>query len=339
LAAQDEPADFGIWLGDEACALFGGDSEKDARTEPVVRESWRTWRQFMQPLLAQLPTFLVLGNHEGEAGFYQQFNRERDVHLQRWATIARKQYFPNPLPTTYREGGENEGLRGILDIGMAGGANDGNCSPLQNYFAWTWGDALFVVLDVFRYTDRRWGVAERPEDWTLGAVQLKWLERVLSESRARWKFVVSHHLVGGSPWDGQCKEKNAGRAYGRGGARYARIGEQAIITDIMKRVGSQFFLYGHDHVFAHQEAEGIHFVCCGRPTSVPFWASSPGFVEAYGDHRARDPHDFIMDVGYTRLTVGPDKVVFEYVKTGNDPKGGENITANVGDVVHRFEVT
>ncbi len=195
------------------------------------------------------------------------------------------------------------------------------------------------MLDVHRYTNIGLDTPVRPEDWTLGIAQQRWFESVLKESDARWKFVIAHHLVGGSIWDGKCENKNSGYAYGRGGARYATVGEQARITEAIKKHGAQFFVYGHDHIFAHQEAEGIHFVCCGRPTSVPFWASAPGFVEAYGDRSQRNPHAFIMDVGYTRLTVGPDKVAFEYVKTGMDPKGGENIEGKVGDVVHRFEVT
>ncbi len=121
---REEPADFGIWLGDESSALFGGDLDTDARIESVVRERWRNWRQFMQPLLAEMPTFMVLGNLEGEAGFYQQLNRESGVFLQRWATIARKRYFPNPLPTTYGEGGEDERWRGFIDSGKTGGADE-----------------------------------------------------------------------------------------------------------------------------------------------------------------------------------------------------------------------
>jgi len=69
------------------------------------------------------------------------------------------------------------------------------------------------------------------------------------------------------------------------------------------------------------------------------WVQEEGFIEAYGDFHARDPHDFFLDVGYTKLTVSPNEVVFEYIKTGMDPDGNENIKANVGDVVHRVAVS
>ena len=338
-AVRKGPHDFCVFLGDEAGVHFAGD--RDARhSRDLARERWRQWRDVAADLLADVPSFMVLGNHEGEAGFYQEMEEERGAYLQRWGTIERKRHFLNPVPLTYPEGGENEYWRGTSGRGPTGGAEEGNCSPLQNYFAWTWGDALFVVLDVHRYTNVGKGTPQQPEDWTLGQAQLDWFERVATKSSARWKFVIAHHVVGGSEWSTNCKVRNSGYAYGRGGARYARVGEQSKITDIMKRAGCQFFVYGHDHIFAHQQDEGIHYVCCGRPTFVPsHWADEAGFVEAYGDHRARDPYDFFMDVGYTRLTVGPEKVAFEYIKTGMDPKGAENIKVNVGDVVHRFEVT
>lgn len=341
-AVIDDHPDFGVFIGDEVGITVGY-----LRKEPGVRQDaslamtrWLEWRQFIGALLANVPTFFVLGNHEGEAGYYQDMNLKGDIFAQRWSTIARKRYFLNPLPTTYPEGGEDEGWRGSADRESTGGADEGNCSPLENYFAWTWGDALFAVIDVHRYTKVGRNTPRRPEDWSLGAPQRLWLEHVLGQSNARWKFVLSHHVVGGSKWDSSGRQAQPAYAYGRGGAQYCRIGEQAMLTDIMKKHGAQFFVYGHDHIFAHQQAEGIHYICCGRPTRVPnTWVTAPGFMEAYGDYRARDPHAFIMDVGYTRLTVSPSEVVFEYVKTGMDPDGNENIKANVGDVVHRVAVS
>jgi hypothetical protein len=347
---KDEP-DFCVFIGDEVGIAFDYLTTRpgDVRDESIAFTHWQKWRRFMEPLLASIPSYFVLGNHEAEAGYYQDFNLEGSVFVQRWSTIARKRYYLNPLPTTYPEGGENDGW---TDSGVAakagaekaGAERDGaereSRSPLQNYFAWSWGDALFVVLDVHRYTNIGKNTPARPEDWTLGREQSHWLEQVLSKSSARWKFVLSHHLVGGSHWDSSGRDRQPDYAYGRGGARYARIGEQSKITDLMKKHGAQFFVYGHDHIFAHQQAEGVHFVCCGRPTMVPMtWVTAPGFIEAYGDYKDREPHAFIMDVGFTRLTVSPKEVVFEYVKTGMDPGGNENLEANVGDVVQRFAIS
>ncbi|HUU83290.1 MAG TPA: metallophosphoesterase [Phycisphaerae bacterium] len=335
----DRP-DFVVFLGDEA----GIHHLKDRRRS-LSRESadfrWASWRLAFAPLLAAVPSCIALGNHEGEAGFYQHVPRRHgSAYLQRWGTIARKRYCRNPSFATYPEGGENENWIGDQDSPATGGAADGNCSPLENYYAWTWGDALFVVLDVHRYTNIGGLRPNVVEQWTLGKAQLQWFERVLTGSRARWKFVVAHHLVGGYAWDLDGTSRATDYVYGRGGARYARVGEQDRITQIMKQVGAQFFLYGHDHMFAHRQAEGIHFVCCGRPTWLSAaWWETPGWREAYGDAAARDPHDFYGAIGYTRLTVGPDEARIQYLRTATDPKGTENVSTPVGQVVHEFAVS
>ena len=337
-AAFGDKPDFSIFLGDEA-GIHTREAHFGPTTQNLAFERWRLWRITMAPLLAGCPSYFVLGNHEGEAGYYQRFTAKgRPAHLQRWGTIARKRYCLNPLPNTYPEGGENEGWRGLQRFAATGGAEEGNCSPLQNYFAWTWGDALFVVLDVQRYTNigKREGPMD-PQEWTLGGRQLRWFEQVLTSSRARWKFVIGHHVVGGSDCDASCYFRKTTAAYGRGGGRYALVGEQARITKIMRRAGAQFFLYGHDHVFAHQQADGIHFVCCGRTSWLqPQWWDQDGWIEAYGDTAARNPNDFYAAIGFARLSVSPEQVKIEYIRTGTDEEKGENIDPPEGQTVYEF---
>ncbi len=334
--AADAP-DFVVFIGDEASLIrdvYRGRRVTDADT----RESWTLWRTLYADLLAAVPSCLVLGNHEGEAGYYQDYrptNGAAPLYLQRTATIGRKQFVLNPLPTTNPEGGEDEGWRGDQDSAATGGASEGNCSPLENYYAWTWGDALFVVLDVHRYTNPGGGTPETPEQWTLGDAQMAWFERTLAASTARWKVVLGHHLVGGWPYDGAGTRRPTKYCYGRGGGRYARVGEQARVNDLMKAHGARFFLYGHDHVFAHQPADEIEFVCCGRPSYLnPEWFNRPVWPEAYGSYRQRD---FLAALGYTRLTVAPDRLVLDYVRAAADPGGGENVDTPVGEVAYRAE--
>jgi hypothetical protein len=332
----DRP-DFVIFLGDEAGITARHDLPGFMRQQRAD-ERWHLWRATSGPLLSSLPSFMVLGNHEGEAGFYQS---ERSgpgfAYYQRWGTIARKRHCLNPLPETYPEGGENEGWAGDPKSEATGGGEEGNCSPLQNYYAWSWGDALFVVLDVLRYTNVGNATPSTPHQWTLGAAQLQWLERVLSGSRARWKFVIGHHVVGGSEWDLEGKSRITEYAYGRGGARYARVGEQARVTEIMRKHGARFYLYGHDHVFCHQKDEDISYVCCGRTTTLSYeWWRNPGWKEAYGEAASRNPHDFFGAIGYTRLTIAPEKVDVEYIRTGTDPWRKENVEAPEGEVVYGF---
>ena len=313
VVAADRP-DFVIFAGDEAGVFVVGDEE--GATPELVERRWRRWRQVSDALLAGTPSFMVLGNHEGEAGYYRSYERAGAVEaLQDWGTAARLRHYVNPDGGTYPEGGEPR---------------------LQNYFAFTWGDALFVVIDVHRYTGADGQTPERVEDWTLGAEQREWLERTLLGSGARWKFVVGHHLLGGWNYDLAGRRQDTRYKYGRGGARYATVGEQGWLDQLMERAGAQVFFYGHDHVFSHQRETAVHYVCCGRTSAHSRgdnrWWRNKGWKEAYGDYEARDPHDFYAAIGYTRLEVSPENVALQYVRSLEEPD--DNVTTPVRGVVH-----
>ncbi len=84
----------------------------------------------------------------------------------------------------------------------------GNSTPdqtvgmLEDYYAWEWGDALFIVLDPYRFTPPSRGTTD---NWnpTLGDEQYQWLKQTLETSNAKWKFVFIHQLVGGAGKDGR----------------------------------------------------------------------------------------------------------------------------------------
>ena len=67
------------------------------------------------------PVFLALGNHDGEGG-----SRDGGA-MSDWSLANRKKYFPNPEPDSFFTGNKT----------------------LQDYYAFTWGDAIFIVLDPF----------------------------------------------------------------------------------------------------------------------------------------------------------------------------------------------
>ena len=80
----------------------------------------------------------------------------------------------------------------------------------EDYYAWEWGDALFVVIDPFQYTmnlpyaPRQEKAADDPVtgdqwSWTLGAQQFNWFKQIIQNSNAKYKFVFSHQMVGGIP--------------------------------------------------------------------------------------------------------------------------------------------
>jgi 3',5'-cyclic AMP phosphodiesterase CpdA len=218
--------DFAFMLGDNIQTLAGVMIEK--RSGPIL---YANLRHALGRLPSSVPVFNVIGNWEGENGWYPP--KERG-----WAREARRAFIPTPDPNTYPEGG-----------GQAG-----------DYYGFTWGDVLLLALNVTGYTLLDHSLPYpigKPDDWTVGDEQKSWLYKQLSTSNARWKLLLIHHTVGGNGGD------DAASRYGRGGGRAAKIGEQAKIHEWMREFGVQALFYGHDHVFTDIPVDGIHYVCVG----------------------------------------------------------------------------
>ena len=256
-------------------------------------------RRYYGPLANTAPVFLLLGNHDGE-GSYQD-STPFGFDLQALSYQARSNFFSNPDNATYAFGS----------------------GPKEDYFAWEWGDALFVAINPFSYTGSAnpTGVVPYGSGWHLGNAQLLWLENVLSASTARWKFIFSHHILASWEYDG----------YGRGGARYAHDHEQGVIHQMMLDYGAQIFFYGHDHVFADGTADGIHYTLGSKCFSdgLPGWvrpnnAEYPYFLDAY-------PYGFYTDKGHIHVKVGPRSVRVDFVKSSLDD--GEN-----GKIIYSYHL-
>jgi len=221
--------DFTLMLGDNIQTYVShGGPLGDPSQGPQL---YMHLRRALGSLPSQVPLFSAIGNWEGENGWHGARQRE-------WARDARTAFLPNPDSTTFPEGG----------------------SPYQDYYGFTWGDALFVVLNPLSYTTTDHTHQKGPgraDEWTLGEAQKKWVYELLSKSKARWKLLFMHHPVGGNAGN----ELNS--RYGRGGGRAARIGEQALLHSWMKQFGVQALFYGHDHVFTDMAVDGIHYVCVG----------------------------------------------------------------------------
>ena len=153
----DSP-DFHIDLGD-TFMTDKHESRKDAARQYLAQ------RYYFGQIAHSVPLFLVLGNHDGESP------RGRDGEadsLAVWSQQMRTRYFPNPVP-------------GHLLHGQLDEPSGGRVAP--GLFAWEWGDALFVVLDPFWYSN---GARPARDNWTrtLGAEQYRWLAQTLAASDA-----------------------------------------------------------------------------------------------------------------------------------------------------------
>ena len=270
LVLKDRP-DFIVNLGD-IIDLHGFGFNIPVPEARWARKGLLAYRRLLGPLGARASHFTVMGNWDGEKGHFTEEEKTR-------SRTQRVKILPNPRPDTYPEGG----------------------SPHQDYYAFTWGDALFVVLNVISYTptehllDRTLDPG-RPDDYTLGKAQLSWLESTLRSSTARWKFICIHHAAGGR--GGAARNS----AYGRGGGRAARVGEQARIHDLMKKHGAQICFYGHDHVFTDMVVDGIHYTLpgsCGAPWK--FSKKETGYERYWPDS------------GYARVRVDADRVEVTFI--------------------------
>ena len=186
------------------------------------------YRRHMAPLSVSCPHFGLIGNWEGKSG---------KIPAENAALVAnvRRRFAPNPDHVTYEQRG----------------------SPNEDYYAFDWGPALFVVLNVQSYSAPS-GPRSSPmddvalmEDWMLGAAQFSWLEGVLAASDHPFKFVCIHHPVGGNA------ATRFETLYGRGGPRAATVGEQRLGHEIMREFGVQIFFFGHDHVFLDEVVDSM----------------------------------------------------------------------------------
>jgi len=311
--AADEP-DFLIDLGDTfMCEDYSGGDVHDF-DEAVTRHLAQ--RPYLGLVCHSAPLFFVLGNHEGEQGW----RLDGTLHnVAIWATNARKLLYPNPVPDEFYTGCECEhefvGLR-------------------ENYYAFEWGDALFVMLDPYWYTTSKpHGAGGSPGsgdnwDWTLGYAQYDWLRQTLENSTATFKFVFSHQVVGGADLYGRGGIEAASHALGGAGSfewggedltggygfDRERPGWGVPIHDLLASNNVTIFFHGHDHVFVKQELDGVVYQECPVPSDAMY--GSGHFAYQYGD--------LVPNSGHLRVTVSPSEVTVDYVRAflpGDGPDG------------------
>jgi hypothetical protein len=319
--ALDDP-DFHIDLGDTLFAedYSGGDvlDFEDTMTRLISH------RPFLYPLCSSTPLFLVLGNHEGEQGW--RLNGTAD-NVAVWATNARKLLYPNPQPNDFYSGdAENTEFVGLR----------------QDYYAFEWGDALFIALDPFWHTARSphgaggFPGSENNWDWSLGFVQYNWLRDVLRTSDATFKFVFLHQIVGGNDLYGRGGIEAAKHLLGgfgsfewggedpSGSAAFSRrrAGWGRPIHRLLADNDATILFHAHDHVFFKQELDGIVYQECPQPADAMYGDGL--FLYRYGD--------LVPNTGYLRVTVAPPRVHVEYVRAYLPGEGTS------GEVAYEYEI-
>lgn len=305
-AGSDNP-DFHVDLGDTfECESYVGHDAVDY--EDAVKRHLDQ-RPFLDLICHSAPFFFVLGNHEGEQGWRLDGTPD---NLAVWAANARKLVYPLPVPDGFYTGNVDE----VEFVGLR-----------EDYYAWEWGDALFVVLDPFWYTTTKphnyGGVPGSGDnwDWTLGQQQFEWLEETLQSSSATFKFVFAHHVTGGVTTYGRGGVEAASHALGgRGSFEWGgedlsgdyvfdvmRPGWGDPIHQLMVANNVSIFFHGHDHVFVKQELDGVVYQECPQPADVSYGA---GF-SVEGCYWSGDR---VNNSGHLRVTVSPFETTADYIR-------------------------
>lgn len=307
-----DSADFMISLGD----TFGDDHTPLTTTDQDMKELHLDYRQYLGAVCHSMPFFFCLGNHEGESGYWLDQTPPNNIAV--YGTNWRKYYYPNPFPNNFYTGNTTVEPWGI--------------GHPENYYAYTWGDALFVVLDVYRDCD----VNEKPKnwEWTLGKDQYDWFRKTLETSKAPLKFVFAHHNRGqgrggieparGYEWGG----------YGNNGSGawefdQMRPGWGKPIHQLMADNGVQVFFQGHDHLFAWEKKDGVVYQEVPMPSDTSYKIGVTDNGDAYTD--------VILDgSGHLRLTIENRCATIDYV-AAYLPKDTTRVKKN-GAVRYSYQV-
>jgi len=290
-----EKADFFITLGDD----FSIDTGNMASAPEKVAQVYINQRNFLGMGGVSMPVFLVNGNHE-QAAMYLLNGTPNNPAV--WAGNSRNRYYPNPAPDSFYTGDAEP----VEHIGL-----------LRDYYAFTWGDALFISIDPYWHSKvpvdnvLANNGAKRADLWdiTHGEAQYRWLQKTLSESKAKYKFIFAHHVLGtgrgaveiadGYEWGGKGKT-------GEWEFDKRRPGWEMPIHQMMVKYGVSIFFQGHDHLFVHQQKDGVVYQETPTPAD-PNYDNPNAAAYKTGEH--------YNAAGHIRVTISPQNAKVDYIRS------------------------
>ena len=319
--ASDRP-DLYFMLGDDFSIsgqlpnFFQGD--RSTLTQSFVDDVYINQRRFLGLMAKSTALFPVNGNHE-EARRSLLGTPLHDVAI--FAGRARNRYFPVPTPDEFYSGNPEP----VPGIGLLG-----------DYFAFEWGDALFVSLDPYWHSTRvtegiggmgagmgsdppreeivdEWNALTRPNgnlwDATIGDAQYEWLKTTLEESNAEYKFVFTHHVLGTGRGGIERATKYEWGGYTNDGEwefDTQRPNWELPIHQLMVENGVTIFFQAHDHIFVHQELDGIVYQSVPNPADDTYTGRNKN---------AYLSGDILDSSGYLNVTVSPEDVKVDYIRS------------------------
>ncbi len=276
-----------------------------------------------------IPFFFGLGNHEAEYGYLFNAATDKQNNIPAWDLKARKAFYPAPTPDGFYAGNPTP-----KDY------TGGTLGLLEDYYAFEWGEALFIMLDPFWNTNTNPNSSNDAWNWSLGKAQYDWLRDTLKNSSARYKFVFMHHIVGGSTqaiinnvptpqfaarggievsdkyeWGGKNIDGSPGFAT-------KRPGWDMPIHDLLVQNKVNVVFHGHDHLYGYQTRDGVVYLECPQPGTPNYTSLGSAVDGQYVNLGANSTSYLLPNSGHIRVTVGPDQAVADYVRsyrTATDP--------------------
>ncbi len=287
--------DFYLCIGDD----FSVDQiATNLINQALVTERYTIQRPYLGLVGNSAPLFLVNGNHE-QAAAYLLDGTSNNIAV--WAQTARNTYYPEPAPDGFYTGNTNS----VPFIGQ-----------LRNYYAWNWGDALFVTLDPYWedpvcVDNNYWTGEKRTNLWdvTHGDRQYQWFKKTLEESTAKYKFVFAHHVLGtgrGGIEEAGLYEWGGQNLNGTWGFATNRPTWPLPLHQLMASNHVTMFVQGHDHIFVRQQLDGVTYLTLPNPADNNYAYSN---ADAFTDYIYKTNNS-----GYVRFTVSPADVKVDYVR-------------------------
>jgi phosphodiesterase/alkaline phosphatase D-like protein len=281
--------DFMFDMGD----TFLNDQESDAKSQSYadVAATVRQQLPYFDLVTRNVPLYYTIGNHEGEYGPWLDGTRD---NLAAKSTLARTTYIPNPMPNDFYTGNAQK---------------EDPLGYVQNYYAFTWGYALFVSIDPYRYGTAASDEKEDGWAWSLGKAQYDWFRKTLEESRAKFKFVFSHHAIGnirGGAEIASLYEWGGNDPKGNYLFDQKRPGWGKPIQQIMQDTGVTVFFQGHDHLFAREMVDGVVYQTLPKPAEK--------IADQQSNFASYEDGDVLLNSGFLNVSVNRDHVQIDYIR-------------------------
>lgn len=313
--------DFHILMGDD----FSIDPliSKGQANASNVDKVYETHRQWLEIIGSSTPVFLVNGNHEQAAAYLLDGTTTNPAVL---AGKSRVKYFPLPAPDDFYSVDSTQ----VEGIGY-----------LRDYYAWEWGNALFVVMDPYWHsknpvdnvagelvaedqgtpvkgqkkgasgasgTSGNSGNGKTANQWNIGIgdEQYAWLKQTLEKSQAKFKFVFAHHVMGTGRGAVEISENYEwGGKDPKGATTFEkeRPNWELPIHDLMVKNKVSIFFQGHDHIFVTQERDGLIYQSMPNPADDTF---------SYFNDSAYKSGTKAPNSGHVRVTVSEKAAEVEY---------------------------